>query len=186
MGFLKVDRWPHSEARGASLKWLTKFVEHFHLCSPTVSPAHMLPPSADIYHLGPPPPSALYLPPPTWDLRERWMGSFTRLSLRVVFFTAAKASQSSSVRPARWHKGYIWSTHCKTPSMETHAHNRRPCCVRARVCVRNERPDRETRRWPLVSEPRGPDKAAQLCPTDAPILRFFFFTFCTVCTGSEI
>ncbi len=86
--------------------------------------AHMLPPSVDIHHWGFPPHTA-FLSPPRWDLRALWMESFSShmtLSLSTSCFLLLLSdtllSQSASVPSARWHKGYIWSMLCSTPSTE--------------------------------------------------------------------
>lgn len=150
---------PHTgDVRGTSLKWLTKFAEHFHLCSPhCFSFAHMLPPSVDIHQWGSPP-NSLFLSPPRWDLREHWMESFSShmtLSPRCVF-RCCWATHSSHRAPLFLQHGDTKATFeaCTAKRRQWNTrHNKWSCCACVCVCVCDEWPDRETRHWPLVMEP---------------------------------
>lgn len=160
--------------------------DQVHRTLPSVFPyffslAYMLPPSEDIHHWGFPPSTHThthacrhthFLTPSWWDLRELWMESFSShmtLSPRRVF-CRCWATHSSHRAPLFLQRGDTKATfeaHSAARCRWNTRHNKRPCCV----C--DEWPDRETRHWPLVMEPLGPDEAAQLCPHPPPTLHFY-------------
>lgn len=130
--------------------------------------------------------SSLCPPPPLhprWDLREHWMESFSShmtLSPRCVF-RRCWATRSAHRVPLFLQRSDTKATFegCTAKRSQWNTrHNKWACCARVCVCVCDDCPDRETRHWPLVIEARGPDKAAQLWPTDAP--NSLFFTLCTL------
>lgn len=145
----------------------------------------MVPPSLDIYHWTPPPPNTLLptnIPHSTRrNLRGHWMESFSfhmTLSPRCVFHGcwATHSTHRAPLFPQhRDTKATFEACAAKRRQWNTR-HNKRSCCVCVCVCVCDEWPDREPRHWPLVTEPQGQDKAAQLCPIDAPS-PFFFLSF---------
>lgn len=129
---------PHTESlRGTSLKWLTKFTEHFHLCSPTVSPLHTCFHHQWIFIIGVSPPHSFSLSP-RWDLRELWMESFSShmtLSSHHVF-RCCWATCSSHRAPLFLRLSDTKATFeaCSAACHQQNARrNKRPCCVH--VCL---------------------------------------------------
>lgn len=146
----------------------------------------MLPPSVDIHHFGPLTPP--YVPQhtfflsltPRWDLREHWIESFSShmtLSPRCVFRCCCWATHSSHRAPlfvqAWWHKGYIWSVHCQTPSIEHTPQQMILLCARyVFLCVTTDqtvKPGIDPLWWSLRGQTRLPS-CALLTPPKSPFL----------------
>lgn len=138
---------------------------------PTVSSAHMLLPSVDIYHWSLPS-STLYLRSPETRFKNALNGIFHMTLSPCCVFHGCEGLTERLCSPSTVTQRLYLKHALRSAVNGNTRHNKRPCCVCTCLCVCDEQPDRETRRWPLVSEPRGPDKAAQLCPTDAPNFPF--------------